>query len=214
VLGHDHVSDQCKFTPAANLIQNLRKTIAGAHGSQVGPLPVTTERHKMKIAPSVKSLQRIALVFHRSSSKSKPAPLGPKGAAPACTLAANREKYANDILLPCGQGKKENSMRHPPGLTGLPVDAKVAYDNPNGTRIVQGRITIHTSPDEDRIMDNYIYNAVRDPGEWQLFGRNCSRFVEEVLRKAGVDTSDAVAPRNLIKDLHRMHDTDGAVPIL
>ena len=102
VFGHDYVSDQCKFMPAANLIQNLCKTIAGAHSSQVGPLPVTTERHKMKIAPSVKSLQRIALAFHRSSSKSKPAPLNTKGAAPACTLASNRGKCANDILLPCG----------------------------------------------------------------------------------------------------------------
>jgi hypothetical protein len=79
VFGHDYVSDQCKFMPAANLIQNLRKTIAGAHGSQVWPLPVTTERHKMKIALSEIPLQWIASAIDRCRPKVKTRTLDPEG---------------------------------------------------------------------------------------------------------------------------------------
>ncbi len=99
------------------------------------------------------------------------------------------------------------------GLTGWPTPAKVIPDNPNGNRIVEDTITIHTSPEQDKIIEDYLYNAVRNPGQWGLTGRNCTRFVEEVLRRGGVRTSDALFPRDLIHDLHNMHDLDNAVPL-
>jgi hypothetical protein len=60
MLGHDHVPEELEPLPAAKLIENLHKAVASADGSQIRPSPIATESHKVQVAASVKSSQRVA----------------------------------------------------------------------------------------------------------------------------------------------------------
>ncbi len=79
-------------------------------------------------------------------------------------------------------------------------------DDPNGDRTVQNVIVIPTSPDEDAAAQAYIDNFTKNPGNWSLFGRNCTFFVEKVLGAAGRGTSTSNWPRWLMHDLHQEYD--------
>jgi hypothetical protein len=95
------------------------------------------------------------------------------------------------------------------------VAAKVVPDNPTGTRNIQDRITIATTPEQDIQIQSFLDRAAKDPGVYALFGRNCARFVEQALSAGGLSSSNALTPRGLISDLHRLYDGKGMpfVPI-
>jgi hypothetical protein len=47
-------------------------------------------------------------------------------------------------------------------------------------------IVIHTRPDQDKLAFQAIQERYLTPGEFNLYGRNCSEFVRDVLDQAGV----------------------------
>ena len=76
MLRHHHLPDQPELVPAANFLQDFHKLIARPSRSKQWPPPITTESNEMQIALSVMPSKSIA-------HPTKPAPLKPKGAAPA-----------------------------------------------------------------------------------------------------------------------------------
>src|SRR5258708_7364925 len=74
------------------------------------------------------------------------------------------------------------SVRHPPGLT-----PKI--------------IIIHTTPQQDDAMNHAINVRLQNPGKYNLYGRNCTAFVEDVLRAGGLNPIDTIFPLNLTDSL-------------
>jgi RHS repeat-associated protein len=62
-------------------------------------------------------------------------------------------------------------------------------------------VTIHTTPQQDQAMLDYIRTRTADPGIYQLYGRNCSTFVYDVLRAGGVNAPYTPFPRQLVNGL-------------
>jgi RHS repeat-associated protein len=89
---------------------------------------------------------------------------------------------------------------------GPPTPGHIQPDDPNGNRTVENTIIIPTSPDEDAAAQAYIDNFRKNPGNWYMFGRNCTFFVEKVLAAAHRGTSTRNWPRWLMHDLHQEYD--------
>ena len=47
-------------------------------------------------------------------------------------------------------------------------------------------LRIATTPEQDQAMQAVIDQRRRNPGNYNLYGRNCTKFVEDVLRPAGI----------------------------
>jgi RHS repeat-associated protein len=62
-------------------------------------------------------------------------------------------------------------------------------------------VTIHTTPQQDQLMLDYIRNRTLHPGIYQVYGRNCATFVYAVLRAAGVKAKHTPFPRDLLNSL-------------
>src|ERR1700688_2650562 len=58
VFRHDHITDQLKTVPHADLIQYSHEALAGPGRSEKGTPPIATEGDEMEIAASIKALQR------------------------------------------------------------------------------------------------------------------------------------------------------------
>ena len=57
--------------------------------------------------------------------------------------------------------------------------------------------TIHTTPDQDRDIQNFINARQAKPGAYNLFGRNCAQFVHEALGAGGIPSSGSPFPIHL-----------------
>ncbi len=66
----------------------------------------------------------------------------------------------------------------------LPDDPKKTIDS----------ITIHTTPDQDRRIQDYINSRIGNPGIYNLFGRNCTDFARKALRAGGIETQPGILP--------------------
>ena len=93
-------------------------------------------------------------------------------------------------------------MRHSTCLvTGCDVPGALSPDNEYAP---EGTIVIHTTPAQDQAMQDVINQRNRNPGDYNLYGRNCAQFAEDVLRAGGLDPLDTKYPRRLFRDLrHR-----------
>jgi RHS repeat-associated protein len=62
-------------------------------------------------------------------------------------------------------------------------------------------VTIQTTPQQDKTMNEYIIDRTAHPGFYQAYGRNCASFAESVLREAGIDAPVTPFPRELVNSL-------------
>ena len=67
--------------------------------------------------------------------------------------------------------------------------------NPDFSRI------IHTTPEQDRKIQDYINAREADPGAYNLFGRNCAQFVHAALAAGGIESSGSPFPVHLADSL-------------
>jgi RHS repeat-associated protein len=69
-------------------------------------------------------------------------------------------------------------------------------------------VTIQVTAKQADAVRKYV-SAAEPPnsGTYNLYGRNCARFVEGALKSAGVKSSDTVFPHDLMKDLHTRYDS-------
>ena len=89
---------------------------------------------------------------------------------------------------------------------GPPTPGHLQPDNPNGNRVVQDSVEIYTTPAEDAAIQTYINNSQSNPGNWYMYGRNCTTFVENALAAGQRGTSTKYTPRGLMHDLHQEYN--------
>jgi uncharacterized protein DUF4105 len=68
-------------------------------------------------------------------------------------------------------------------------------------RTPDGTVTLHTTPDQDQKILDYIRQRTNDPGDYNLFGRNCATFVHSALGAAGISSSSSPLPSDLLDTL-------------
>jgi RHS repeat-associated protein len=73
-------------------------------------------------------------------------------------------------------------------------------------------ITIRTSPIQDEMMQRVISEALGQPRTYSLYSRNCSLFVEEVLRTGGLQVPNTIRPRELMRQLQQTYGERRGVP--
>lgn len=62
-------------------------------------------------------------------------------------------------------------------------------------------VTIPATPKQDQAMLDYIKNRTEHPGIYQMYGRNCTEFVYDVLRAGGIGAPYTPFPRELANGL-------------
>jgi hypothetical protein len=55
-------------------------------------------------------------------------------------------------------------------------------------------ITIKTTPDQDRKIQNYINARRNNPGIYNLFARNCTAFITSALKAGGITVPPCILP--------------------
>lgn len=67
-------------------------------------------------------------------------------------------------------------------------------------------LTIHTTPAQDQAMQQAINSRRNNPGKYNLYGRNCAKFVEDVLNAGGIpNVPDNMIPNHLYQTLQQMY---------
>jgi hypothetical protein len=82
-------------------------------------------------------------------------------------------------------------------LAGQSVPGTVTPD----TRRPERTQTIRTTPAQDRAIQDYLDRRTREPGTYDLFGRNCVSMVREALAAGGIRTAETIRPRTLYSNL-------------
>jgi uncharacterized protein RhaS with RHS repeats len=91
---------------------------------------------------------------------------------------------------------------------GDPVSGHVASDL--GHEVVE-TIRLDTTPEQERIINEFIVQRWANPGTYTLGGRNCAAFVADALKAAGLQTNGSVFPAGLMRDIKQRY---GKSPIL
>ena len=52
--------------------------------------------------------------------------------------------------------------------------------------VTPATVTIHTTPEQDKLMQQLINDRTKKPSNYNLRGRNCTRFIEDVLNAGKV----------------------------
>jgi hypothetical protein len=66
-------------------------------------------------------------------------------------------------------------------------------------------ITIQTTPTQDDAIQNFINRRQKNPGLYNLFGRNCASLVEGALKAGGVRVPNTMLPRKLMDYLQQQY---------
>ena len=82
-------------------------------------------------------------------------------------------------------------------ITGQGVPGVMLPD----TREPLSSITIPTSPEQDRAIQNFINDRTRNPGNYDLNDRNCATTVRDALGAGGISTPSTIYPREIMQDL-------------
>jgi RHS repeat-associated protein len=91
-------------------------------------------------------------------------------------------------------------------FTGEDVPGAV-HDVNDPNRSIWDRVTLKTSPEQDKIIQDYINSRRINPGSYNLASRNCAQFARNSLLQAGIDlgspTVSTVKPKTLMDELHK-----------
>lgn len=82
---------------------------------------------------------------------------------------------------------------------------------PDTTYAAVEEVTVRTSPEQDKVMQAIIDEALHNPKGriYNLYGRNCAVFVEEVLRAGGLQVPYTILPDVLIRELKKKYPNQG-----
>jgi RHS repeat-associated protein len=84
-------------------------------------------------------------------------------------------------------------------LAGQPVPGKMLPDN----RREIATVRIPANSAQDQAVQECIDERTLNPGVYDLNGRNCTTIVRDALRRAGIDTTATVFPKELMHNLQR-----------
>lgn len=88
-------------------------------------------------------------------------------------------------------------------LTGCDVPGDLLNDQTQHPGVTPEKIVIPTTPQQDRAMQQVIDQRKASHGNYNMYGRNCATFVEDVLRAGGQKPLDTKYPHDLADDLKR-----------
>jgi RHS repeat-associated protein len=87
---------------------------------------------------------------------------------------------------------------------GCDDNGRVLDDRQDHPGVTPETIIILTTPEQDRAMQAVIDARRNNPGKYNLYGRNCTKFVHDVLRAAGIpDLPDEYLPEKLWNNLKK-----------
>jgi RHS repeat-associated protein len=85
---------------------------------------------------------------------------------------------------------------------GCDVPGQVLNDPKDHPGVTPQKVTIPTTPDQDKAMQKVIDARTKDPGKYNLYGRNCTKFVEDILNAGGLkNVPDTTYPQDLFDNL-------------
>ena len=84
-----------------------------------------------------------------------------------------------------------------------PVPAIMEKTDP--ARVPESSIVIHTTPAQDKEIQDYINSKISNPGSYRISGPNCATTVHDALGAGGVGSTDTMWPRDLMKDLKKRY---------
>jgi RHS repeat-associated protein len=88
--------------------------------------------------------------------------------------------------------KNQNAWRRSEEAAGLDVPGVV---NPDDMTQARNTLLIRTTPQQDAAVQKFINNRMRNPGMYNLYQRQCTDFVKDALRAAGIPVpGDAPGP--------------------
>jgi RHS repeat-associated protein len=67
-----------------------------------------------------------------------------------------------------------------------------------------GCMIIHTTPQQDQDIQNFINSRRKKPGWWKVPGRDCANFVHDALQSGGITVGDSSLPPKLWSDLSKL----------
>lgn len=70
-------------------------------------------------------------------------------------------------------------------------------------RMPESTITIHTTPQQDKLIQNYINQKTKSPGSYRITGPNCATTVHNALNAGGINSPNTMWPRDLIQGLQQ-----------
>jgi len=83
-------------------------------------------------------------------------------------------------------------------LTNRSVPGEMDYVDPKR----KGEsVTIHTTPEQDKKIQDWLNNKIKHPGNYRLTGPNCATTVHDALKAGGVDSPNTMWPRTLLKGI-------------
>jgi len=94
-------------------------------------------------------------------------------------------------------------------LYGCDVPGDLLNDQARHPGVNPEIIIIRTTPEQDRAMQQLIDQRNANHGNYNLYGRNCSRFVEDVLRAGGLNPPDTTYPHDLFNFLRSIPYSPG-----
>jgi RHS repeat-associated protein len=67
-----------------------------------------------------------------------------------------------------------------------------------------GCLIIHTTPQQDQKIQDYINARIKKPGWWSFPARDCAKFVEHALKAGGIDVGDSPLPPKVWSNLTQL----------
>ena len=67
-----------------------------------------------------------------------------------------------------------------------------------------GCLIIHTTPQQDRDIQNYIKSRKKKPGWWRFPGGDCANFVHDALKAGGINVGDSSLPPKIWSELKKL----------
>jgi RHS repeat-associated protein len=106
----------------------------------------------------------------------------------------------------------DNTVGHYPGQAADPMTMFLGGDvqgavRPDNKFAPVDKIRIRTSPQQDQVMQQIIDEALGNPSgrTYNLYGRNCATFVEDVLRAGGLQVPYTMLPEFLMNQIQKQH---------
>jgi RHS repeat-associated protein len=97
------------------------------------------------------------------------------------------------------------TVAHTPFNTGVVMPDSVRNRHDEFLDEFLESITIKTTPEQDRAVQDFINARTANPGFYALSGRHCGDFVQDALRAAGIDPfEDVLSPDSFFKGLQAM----------
>jgi hypothetical protein len=80
-------------------------------------------------------------------------------------------------------------------------DVPGVMDKIDSKRKPEDSITIHTTPKQDKAIQDYLDMKTKNPGNYNTYRKNCATTVHDALKAGNINSPDTMWPRTLFKGL-------------